>query len=60
MNTVIETANLFGVTELTVRKWIKDGLKIEWAKKIGQKPHILIDPSEVEAYHMNKAVKKGE
>lgn len=60
MKTVSETATFFNVTEQSVRNWIKDGLKINWGKKIGQKPHILIDPKDVEKYHESKANKKGE
>ena len=54
MLTVIQTAERYGVTEQSVRNWIKDGLKVKWKKEIGKKPHIVIDPDEVEKYHESK------
>lgn len=54
MNTVVEIATMYNVTEQSVRNWIKDGMKIKWDKKIGQKPHIIIDPKDVEEYHKSK------
>jgi len=54
MLTVTETAEKFNVTEQSVRNWIKDGMKINWKKEIGKKPHIIIDPKDVEKYHKSK------
>jgi hypothetical protein len=54
MLTVTKTAEKFNVTEQSVRNWIKDGMKINWKKEIGKKPHIVIDPKDVEKYHKSK------
>jgi len=54
MKTVIEISTHFGVSEQSIRNWIKDGLKVSWKKEIGRKPYILIDPKDVEEYHRKK------
>ena len=45
--TVKEIANEFGVTNTSVRNWIKSGLKYKTEKVVGVKPRMVIRPSDV-------------
>ena len=60
MLTVKEISEKYGVTTMAVRYWIADGLPYKVEKIIGIKPRMIIDPKDVEVYHLNKAIKKGE
>ena len=47
MYTVKEISEMFGVTTMGVRYWVKNGLKYKIEKVIGIKPRIVIDPKDV-------------
>lgn len=48
--TVQEIADMYGVTHVAVRQWIKKGLSYETEKVIGIKPRMIIDPNDVEKF----------
>lgn len=54
MKTVKEIAAMFGVSQVAVRKWLKDGLPYQKQKIIGIKTRIIIDPQFVIEYQKNK------
>ena len=54
MKTVKEIAVMFGVSQVAVRKWLKDGLPYQKQKIIGIKTRIIIDPEFVVEYQKNK------
>jgi uncharacterized protein YjcR len=57
-----EIAKMFGVSGVSVRNWLIDGLPYKKEKVIGRRTRIVIDPADVYAYHKAKEniVKKGE
>lgn len=54
---VEETAKMFGVTPLTIRTWIKDGLEYSKVKEIGKRAFMVIAPEDVKKYHKTKEEK---
>lgn len=48
--TVSEIAEIYKVTPMGVRFWIKNGLRYQVEKVIGIKPRKVIDPKDVEDY----------
>jgi predicted transcriptional regulator len=48
--TVSEVAELYGVTSMAVRHWIKNGLKTDYEKVIGIKKRIILDLDDVAEY----------
>jgi predicted transcriptional regulator len=50
LKTVAEIAELYGVTHMAVRHWIKKGLKTQTERVIGIKPRMVIDPDDVKKF----------
>ena len=48
--TVKKIAELYGVTDMGVRTWIKKGLPFTIEKVIGIKPRMVIDPKDAEEF----------
>jgi len=48
--TVKEIAELYGVTDMGVRTWIKKGLPYTIEKVIGIKPRKVINPEDVKKF----------
>ena len=59
MKTVQEIADMFGVSHVAVRNWIKGGLPYKKEKVIGIKARMIIDPTDVYIYQRSK-VTNGE
>jgi len=51
MKTVEEISKMFGVSRITIYKWIKEGMKTSKEKVIGKRTRTVIDPADVIAYH---------
>ena len=54
MKTVKEIAEMYGVTDVAVRQWLKNGLPYKKEKVIGVKTRTIINPKDVELYHKQK------
>lgn len=54
MLTVKEVAQKFGVSQMAVRLWIKDGLPVKYEKVVGIKTRMIIDPENVILYQKRK------
>ena len=51
-----EISEIFNVTTMGVRYWIKNGLPYKVEKKIGLKPRKVIDPEDVKKY-LNEGIR---
>ena len=60
MKSIKEISVMFEVSRNSVYNWIADGLKYKREKLIGRKTRVIIDPSDVIAYHKAKEVEKVE
>jgi len=56
--TVAEVADIYGVTTMGVRFWIKNGLKHHKEKIIGVKIRMVMDLKDVDEY-LNLGTRKG-
>lgn len=55
MKTIKEVAEIYKVTTMAVRHWIKDGnIPTKKEKVIGIKARIILDEKDVEEYHKSK------
>ena len=60
MKTVRELADLYNVTTVTIRNWLKDGLPYDYEKIIGIRTRMVINEKDVEKYHNAKVESKRE
>lgn len=58
MKPVKEIATMFGVSGVTVRRWLNDGLPYKLEKIIGRRTRIIIDVADVYNYHKSKEKKE--
>jgi len=56
--TVAEVAEIYGVTTMGVRFWLKNGLKHQKEKIIGVKIRMVMDLKDVDEY-LNLGTRKG-
>lgn len=47
---VAEIAEMYGVTSMAVRYWIKQGLEFSRRREIGRKEYIVINKKDVDKY----------
>lgn len=53
MFTVSEIADMFGVSKVSVRNWLKAGLPFKKEKVIGIKTRTIINPDDVKKFQTN-------
>ncbi len=56
LKSVSEISEQFGVSGVSVRNWILDGLPHKFEKPIGRRRRIMIDPEDVIRYHKAKEI----
>lgn len=52
--TVVEIAEIYGVSKSAVYKWLRDGMEHRRKKEIGKNPTTYITKKAVEEYHDSK------
>lgn len=57
---VAEVADIYGVSQPTVRAWVKDGCPVYYERQIKRKTRMVFDLKEVEAYLGLGVRRKGE